>query len=176
MNCPGRQCILWRSLAVTSTPVREVGTWSQAGERNFNEHNHHQPHRRENPFLCWTFSHRCIIVFLHYHPLHSTILTMIMIMREIYGDMMTKARHEFWWATVFNLTNSNSHWVDLQLGNKKHLQMLLIKDIALVLCNFRTEHKFILGSFLKGLISLSILLPLKPCIYLCFHVISDFRG
>ena len=81
--------------------------------------------------------------------LHSTILTMIMITREIYGDMMTKARHEFWWATVFNLTNSNSHYLDSQLGNKKHLQMLLIKDIALVLCNFRTEHQFILGSFLK---------------------------
>ena len=86
--------------------------------------------------------------------LHSTILTMIMIMREIYGDMMTKARHEFWWAAVFNLTNSNSHFSTHNSGIKTIYGCSPKQDIALVLCSWKTEHQFILCSFLKVWISI----------------------
>ena len=109
--------------------------------------------------------------------LHSTILTMIMIMREIYGDMMTKARLEFWWATGFNLTNSNSHYLDSQLGNKNHLWVLSKTGYCFGLMQLENRTSIYFVFFSSSNFGYLSSFPLKqPNIFWGFGVIFYFPG
>ena len=140
MNWDGRQCILWRALAVTSAPqwgrwghddgVRQEFQWAQPSSSH---------HKTLIPTLLDIFSWK--------HHFHIIITATTLIMVEILGTWWRKCNRNS--DEQHCSTNSNYHYFNSQLGHKNQLKRMFF---SLVFCSrdfFRCLDKFINLASLK---------------------------